>query len=96
MLTTRKRNALLLASIVIAAAALFVAFGRSSSPTASTMDAIPADAFLVATFDIAALRDSPIAAPLAPLVSSLGASEVEAQCGFEPVARVHELSVAIP
>jgi hypothetical protein len=97
MLTTRKRNALLLASIVIAAAALFVAFGRSTSTTtASTMDAIPADAFLVATFDIAALRDSPIAAPLAPLVSSLGASEVEAQCGFEPVARVQELSVAIP
>lgn len=97
MLTTRKRNALLLASIVIAAAALFVAFGRSPDSTStSTLDAIPSDAFLVATFDIAALRDSPIAAPLAPLVASLGATEVETQCGFEPIARVRELSIAIP
>ncbi len=97
MLTTRNRNALLLASILIAAAALFLAFGQSPSTTSSsTVDAIPADAFLVATFDIAALRESTLAAPLAPLVASLGATEVETQCGFEPIARVHELSIAIP
>jgi hypothetical protein len=97
MLTTRNRNALLLASILIAAAALFVAFGQSPSPASSdTLEAIPADAFLVATFDIAALRESTLAAPLAPFVASLGATEVETQCGFEPIARVHELSIAIP
>jgi hypothetical protein len=97
MLTTRKRNALVLASIVIAAAALFVAFGRDPASTStSTLTAIPADAFLVGTFDIAALRDSPLASPLAPLVASLGANEIDAQCGFDPIARVHELSVAIP
>src|SRR5665213_1385684 len=97
MLTTRKRNALLLASILIAAAALFVALQRSPNATSSaTLDAIPADAFLVTTFDIAALRDSQLAAPLAPLVASLGATEVATHCGFEPIARVRELSIAIP
>jgi hypothetical protein len=97
MLTTRKRNALLLASILIAAAALFVAVQRSQNATSSaTLDAIPADAFLVTTFDIAALRDSQLAAPLAPFVASLGATEVETRCGFEPIARVRELSIAIP
>ncbi|MEO8876297.1 MAG: hypothetical protein ABI461_11970 [Polyangiaceae bacterium] len=97
MLTTRKRNALVLSGVVIAAAASFVLFGRSSGKSGSSvLDAIPADAFLVATFDIAALRNCPLAAPLAPFVAKLGASEVEAQCGFEPIARVDQLAVAIP
>lgn len=97
MLTTRKRNALILSTIVIAAAASFVLLGGSTEKTSpSLLEAIPSDAFLVATVDIAALRESPLAAPLAPLVAQLGATEVESHCGFEPIARVDQLAVAIP
>ncbi|HEX7666724.1 MAG TPA: hypothetical protein VF407_19485 [Polyangiaceae bacterium] len=97
-MTTRKRNALILAVILVASVVGFVlaTMGQPSSTRGSTLDAIPADAFLVATVDVAALRDCPLAAPLAPFVSQLGADEVSKQCGFEPITRVRELSVAIP
>ena len=96
-MTTRKRNALILVAVLALSAALFFAFGRApSSDKNTTASAIPSDAFLVATVDVAALNDSPLAAPLAPFVASLGADEVEKQCGFQPIARVRELSIAIP
>lgn len=96
-MTTRKRNALILAAAIAISAAFFFAFERSpASDKRTTSDAIPAGAFLVATVDVAALNESPLAAPLAPFVASLGADEVEKQCGFQPIARVRELSIAIP
>lgn len=96
-MTTRKRNALILGAVLVLSGALFFAFGRApSADERTTATAIPSDAFLVATVDVAALNDSPLAAPLAPFVASLGADEVEKQCGFQPIARVRELSIAIP
>lgn len=97
-MTTRKRNALVLAVILVLAVGAFVftTLSQPGSTRGSTLDAIPADAFLVATVDVAALRDCPLAAPLAPFVAQLGADEVSKRCGFEPITRVRELSFAIP
>ncbi len=97
-MTTRKRNALILAAIIVVSvgALVFTTLPQPGSTRGSTLDAIPADAFLVATVDVAALRDCPLAAPLAPFVAQLGADEVSKRCGFEPITRVRELSFAIP
>ncbi|MEO8797739.1 MAG: hypothetical protein ABI551_07635 [Polyangiaceae bacterium] len=97
-MTTRKRNALILAAILVASVGAFVftTLSQPGSTRGTTLDAIPADAFLVATVDVSALRDSPLAAPLAPFVAQLGADEVSKRCGFEPITRVRELSFAIP
>lgn len=96
-MTTRKRNALVLGAILLVAGGLFFAFGRTpAAREGTTADAIPSGAFLVATVNVAGLDDSPLAAPLAPFVASLGADEVEKRCGFQPISRVRELAVAIP
>jgi hypothetical protein len=53
---------------------------------------VPEDAWLVVTVDVESLRRSGLAEPLAAsgAVGGLG------QCGFDPLARVHEIVIASP
>ncbi|MDB4994181.1 MAG: hypothetical protein JWM74_1613 [Myxococcaceae bacterium] len=102
-MTTRQRNATILALIVLAAAGLAVfsggggTGGGSGGGRASVLDAVPDDSFLVATLSVPELRASPIAAPLIKLASSLGGmGNAEKECGFDPFARVDEMAVAVP
>ncbi len=102
-MTTRQRNATILALVVLAAAGLAVfsggagTGGGSAGGRANVLDAVPEDSFLVATLSVPALRASPIAAPLIKLASSLGGmGNAEKECGFDPFARVEQMAVAVP
>lgn len=62
------------------------------------VDALPANAFLVLTVDVDALRNSPLGAPLFGGAQSrlLGEKAITDLCGFDPLARVSEIAVAVP
>ena len=76
--------------------------GRRGSSVGVLM-AVPADAWLVATIDVEALRASPLAQPLlgggdagraASIVPGLGA--LTDACGFDPVTRVDQIVLCSP
>lgn len=84
----------LVLSVIGAVAAL--SFPRRS---ATLLDSVPRDAWLIATLDVAALRASPFARPLLggsenTVVPGLGS--LSARCGFDPVERLRELVVSSP
>jgi hypothetical protein len=59
--------------------------------------AIPRDAWLVVTLDVAALRQSPVAAPLVKSATAVpGLGSLADACGFDPLARLAELAVCSP
>ncbi len=62
------------------------------------LDAIPGDAFLVATLDVDGLRRSPLGAPLFGGVASKLAGEkaLTDLCGFDPLGRISEIAIAVP
>lgn len=61
------------------------------------LDAIPAGALAVVTADVRALRASPLAAPyLGGSRSVPGFDDVRQACGFDLIASVDELAIAIP
>ncbi len=95
---SQRRQYLLFFGLVVAIIAAAFAVGRSRAST-TLLDSVPRDAWLVASVDIAALRASPLAAPL------LGAGEktpipglgsLVARCGFDPLARLREVVVTSP
>jgi hypothetical protein len=84
----------------IAVAGVFLLRRRSleTAPTGA-LSAVPHDAWLVATVDVAALRASPIAKPLlgAGTAGAIpGVRSLPDMCGFDPVAKLRELVVAVP
>jgi hypothetical protein len=97
-----------------AAAAAFFVFGGGRSSTGSTdpESAIPRDAYLVATMNLAELRRSPLyevvfgkepgaGAPRrgeVPVLSAraLGIAKLADACGFDPLSRVDSLAVGVP
>jgi hypothetical protein len=96
-LTTRARNLLVLVGLLLIGAGAFAAarfVGRPRAP----LDAVPRDAFFVASIDLDAIRASPAGAALmarlsegAPAVRDLGQG-----CGIDLLARTHELVLAAP
>jgi hypothetical protein len=97
---TRTRNALVLAGVsaVAIAAGVWIWKERQAPDRAPTaLDAIPTDAMLVATADLGALRRSGAAAPLLSDTREIpGLGPVKKVCGFDPMANLAELAVAVP
>ncbi len=94
-------------AILLGALALLVGWiavtRATSSPTATAdasvtvLDHIPPGAMLVASLDVAALRNTPLGEQLlgqGRTVAGLG--EVSALCGADPMDRVDELAIAVP
>jgi hypothetical protein len=83
--------------------------GRTK-PAANVLTAVPADAWLLATFDVGALRASPLLQPLlggpdagpgssgrasaSQLVPGLGT--LSEACGFDPLSRIDEIVLCSP
>lgn len=100
-MTTRARNLLFLVAVVGVAVLGFVLARPKDTVLAGggVMDAVPKDAFLVAIVHVDALRASPLVKPLAQGAPArlLGVpSAVQQACGFDPIARVHDVALAVP
>ncbi|UQA60350.1 hypothetical protein [Polyangium aurulentum] len=97
---TRTRNALVLAgvsAVAIAAGAWLWKERQTPARTPNALDAIPNDAMLVATADLGALRRSGAAAPLLSETREIpGLGPVQKVCGFDPLANLTEIAVAVP
>jgi len=81
----------------MAAAAVFFV-RRAGRGRLHAIDAIPGNAFLVLTVDVDGLRRSPLGSPIFGGISSKLAGEkaLTDLCGFDPLARMTELAVAVP
>lgn len=89
---------LVLVALVVAAG---FGIGRVRSPAVRRVDpvlaAMPRDAWLVVTVDVAALRQSPVAAPLVKSATAVpGLGSLADACGFDPLARLTEVAVCSP
>lgn len=84
--------------LACAAAAFFVFGGASSGEKLEPLDAVPRGAFLVATVDAAELRRSPVSEALLGREThrALGLGSLAEACGFDPLARVQRLAIAVP
>jgi hypothetical protein len=101
-----------LIGVVGAAAAFFVFGGTrmlGGGRTAQPIDAVPKDSFLAATVNLAELRRSPIyesvfgggpattsALVAGTTMSALGMGGFAQACGFDPLARIEKLAIAVP
>jgi hypothetical protein len=105
--TARGRTRLL--AVVAALGVIFAGWGfvrsedarlAASQPaprTATPLDAVPRDALLLVTADLAALRRSGVASDLLAAGREVpGLGDVRAACGFDPVVAFDELALAIP
>jgi hypothetical protein len=95
---TQRRQFLLFFALVIAVAVGGYMVGRPRRSTA-IIEAVPRDAWLVVTVDVAALRSSPIAQPLLAAGAGTtipGLGSLADACGFDPLPRVKELLVTSP
>jgi hypothetical protein len=63
---------------------------------ADALDAIPNDAGLLATIDLAALRSSPLASLVSGPRSAAWLGGVKATCGFEPLEMLSEIALTAP
>ncbi len=97
---TRTRNALVFAAaaaVVVAAVAWVWQKREMARPLPGTLDAIPAGALAVATADLGVLRRSDAFAPLLSETREIpGLGKVRDVCGFDPLAGLSELGVAVP
>jgi hypothetical protein len=100
-----ERARAILIGVVGTGTAFLVWGGISGSKPVEPADAVPKDAFLVATINLAELRQSPIyevvlGSPkgdgVLPLAKGLGMGKLADACGFDPLGRVEKLAVAVP
>jgi hypothetical protein len=91
--TTRRRNALLLALVVGLALGGFLA--TNTGPARGPLDAVPEGSFLVVHVDVAGLSASPLGSELGAL-GDLGLVDVREKCGLDPLAHVREVAVVVP
>ncbi len=91
--------------VALAAGGLYYGLSRPDGPAPiepreapqSALDAVPAGATLLVTIDLEALRKSPLAAPyLAGERSIEGIGKIRDACGFDPLASVNQLVLAVP
>lgn len=95
---------------LVGAVAAFFLFGgaRGGGAAAEPLDAIPRESFLVATLNLAELRQSPLYAVLlgdgrggkteGALLNprAIGIGKLADACGFDPLGRVERLALALP
>ncbi|WP_437975375.1 hypothetical protein WMF11_46660 [Sorangium sp. So ce295] len=97
---TRDGLVLLLVGVLLGGGvAWLLGRGRESPPAAAprALDAVPAGAMLVATLDLPALRASPAFASFLREEREIpGLGKVRDVCGFDPVAALTEVAIAIP
>lgn len=60
------------------------------------MDVVPRGATIVVTADLRALRSSPLVAPYLGGQSLPGLGDVPRICGFDPIAMVDQIAIAVP
>lgn len=86
------------AAAALAGVALVATLRRGDLPArGGALAAIPADAMLVVTADLDRLRASPVLAPLVREGRELpGIGKLSDACGFDPVARLREIAIAVP
>lgn len=60
------------------------------------MEVVPRGATIVVTADLRALRSSPLAAPYLGGQSVPGLGDVPRICGFDPIAMVDQIAIAVP
>ena len=109
VLSRRARIAIASTVATVATCLLAARHLRGTAGALRPVDAVPRDAFLVATVNLAELRRSPIYDVLlgnesptglkkAELLSTraLGIAKLEEACGFDPLMRVDDLAVAVP
>ncbi|MGK4008708.1 hypothetical protein WMF31_39235 [Sorangium sp. So ce1036] len=95
---TRDGLALLLAGALLGGGIAWLLGRRQESPPApSALDAVPADALLVASLDLPALRASKAFASFLREEREIpGLGKVRDVCGFDPMAGLTEVVLAIP
>ncbi|WP_437622091.1 hypothetical protein [Sorangium sp. So ce1151] len=96
---TRDGLVLLLAGVLLGGGLAWLLGRRQEAPLAAprALDAVPAGALLVATLDLPALRASPAFAPFLREEREIpGLGKVRDVCGFDPLAALTEVAVAIP
>ncbi len=95
---SQRRQYLLFFGLVLSVIAAAFALGRRPG-SASLLDSVPRDAWLVATIDVTALRASPLAKPIlggGEKTPIPGLGPLVARCGFDPVTRLREVVVTSP
>ncbi|WP_437528519.1 hypothetical protein WME79_45710 [Sorangium sp. So ce726] len=96
---TRDGLVLLLVGVLLGGGVAWLLSRRQESPPAAprALDAVPAGAMLVATLDLPALRASPAFASFLREEREIpGLGKVRDVCGFDPVAALTEVAIAIP
>ncbi|WP_437763131.1 hypothetical protein WME77_34520 [Sorangium sp. So ce764] len=96
---TRDGLVLLLVGVLLGGGVAWLLGRRRESPPAAprALDAVPAGAMLVATLDLPALRASPAFASFLREEREIpGLGKVRDVCGFDPVAALTEVAIAIP
>lgn len=91
-MTTRRRNLLILAAVLVFAAAGVLVFAPAARQQ-SAIEAIPDGAFLLVTVDLVRLRDSPLAKEMTSLRE---VSDISHECGFDPLARTQSVAIGVP
>ena len=100
-----RKDVLALGALGLAAAALVTGLiVRSARPGTSAVNAVPEDTFLAASVDVWALAESPLGGALVGgdggagggAASLLGMGDVQATCGFDPLAHLRSIAVAVP
>jgi hypothetical protein len=97
-LGARRQYLVFLGLVALVVAAGF-ALGRPRRKAAGLLSAVPRDAWLVVTVDVAALRVSPVAQPVLESIGGTripGFGSVSAACGFDPLARATEFAIVSP
>jgi hypothetical protein len=96
---TQRRQYLLFFGLVVGVVVLAFVVGRPRPSSSGLLDAVPADAWLVVTVDVASLRASPIAKPVLQGGEKTGIPGLGAltqNCGFDPLAKLKEVAIASP
>ncbi|WP_437723977.1 hypothetical protein [Sorangium sp. So ce861] len=96
---TRDGLVLLLVGVLLGGGLAWLLGRRQESPPAAprALDAVPAGALLVAALDLPALRASPAFASFLREEREIpGLGKVRDVCGFDPVAALTEVAIAIP
>jgi hypothetical protein len=97
-----RADVIALAALATAAAiGIGVMIARSSSAGADPLEAVPADAFLVASIDVASLAQSPLGEALVGhggtrAEALLGVDSITETCGFDPLPHLRSIAIAIP
>ena len=100
LLVDRRRQTTLFVAAGVAIAITGSVIGHPPRQRAAVLDAVPRDAWLVVTIDVASIRASPIARPLFAVLGATraipGVASLADACGFDPLERVGDVLVASP